>query len=321
MAGQASWAPKLALDLEGGTQMILAPKVEGGSDITEEQLNQAVAIIRQRVDGSGVAEAEISTQSGRNVVVSLPGHPVQGNPRADPGVRGHELPARAAGRPRRSRPRGVPDPGRPAAQAHRGAHQRQRRQLDHPRGLQAVRGARLRQPVAGQAGALRPGQAAGHLRARLRRPAGDQVHPRPGGGQGHEHQGLLLPAAARRPGRRDQRVGRQHPVRRRGHRQVQGSHRAAEPVLRRRPAARPARIRSPSSPSSWTTRSSPPRGPWLSSPTAVRRSPAASPRSRRRPSPTSSASAPCRSASRSRANSRSRRPSAASSSAWACSPA
>ncbi len=77
LAGQASWAPKLALDLEGGTQMILAPKVEGGSDINEEQLNQAVAIIRQRVDGSGVAEAEISTQSGRNVVVSLPGTPTK----------------------------------------------------------------------------------------------------------------------------------------------------------------------------------------------------------------------------------------------------
>ncbi|MFJ5957169.1 protein translocase subunit SecD [Paenarthrobacter sp. NPDC092416] len=75
ISGHASWAPKLALDLEGGTQMILAPKVEGASDINEEQLNQAVAIIRQRVDGSGVAEAEISTQSGRNVVVSLPGTP------------------------------------------------------------------------------------------------------------------------------------------------------------------------------------------------------------------------------------------------------
>jgi preprotein translocase subunit SecD len=75
MSGHASWAPKLALDLEGGTQMILAPKVEGGSDINEDQLNQAVSIIRQRVDGSGVAEAEISTQSGRNVVVSLPGTP------------------------------------------------------------------------------------------------------------------------------------------------------------------------------------------------------------------------------------------------------
>ncbi|MGP0223081.1 MULTISPECIES: protein translocase subunit SecD [unclassified Paenarthrobacter] len=75
LTGNASWAPKLALDLEGGTQMILAPRVEGSSEINEEQLNQAVAIIRQRVDGSGVAEAEISTQSGRNVVVSLPGTP------------------------------------------------------------------------------------------------------------------------------------------------------------------------------------------------------------------------------------------------------
>jgi preprotein translocase subunit SecD len=75
ITGNATWAPKLALDLEGGTQMILAPRVEGSSEINEEQLNQAVAIIRQRVDGSGVAEAEISTQSGRNVVVSLPGTP------------------------------------------------------------------------------------------------------------------------------------------------------------------------------------------------------------------------------------------------------
>ncbi len=74
--GSASWSPKLALDLEGGTQMILAPQVQGGSDeITEEQLDQAVEIIRQRVDGSGVAEAEINTQSGRNVIVSLPGIP------------------------------------------------------------------------------------------------------------------------------------------------------------------------------------------------------------------------------------------------------
>ncbi|WP_442545879.1 protein translocase subunit SecD [Arthrobacter sp. KN11-1C] len=75
ITGHASWAPKLALDLEGGTQMILAPKVEGSTGINEEQLNQAVAIIRQRVDSSGVAEAEITTQSGRNVVVSLPGTP------------------------------------------------------------------------------------------------------------------------------------------------------------------------------------------------------------------------------------------------------
>lgn len=70
-----TWAPKLALDLSGGTQLILSPQVndaDGGS-ITDDQLEQAVEIIRQRVDGSGVAEAEVTTQSGQNVVVSVPG--------------------------------------------------------------------------------------------------------------------------------------------------------------------------------------------------------------------------------------------------------
>ncbi|NUL49171.1 protein translocase subunit SecD [Cellulosimicrobium funkei] len=73
--GQAQLAPKLALDLEGGTQMVLAPEVSGGQQVSAEQLDQAVEIIRQRVDGSGVAEAEITTQGGSNVVVSLPGIP------------------------------------------------------------------------------------------------------------------------------------------------------------------------------------------------------------------------------------------------------
>lgn len=75
LAGAASWSPKLGLDLEGGTQMILAPKVEGAGSITSEQLDQAVSIIRQRVDGSGVAEAQISTEGGNNVVVNMPGKP------------------------------------------------------------------------------------------------------------------------------------------------------------------------------------------------------------------------------------------------------
>ncbi|WP_193510021.1 protein translocase subunit SecD [Cryobacterium sp. BB736] len=73
--GGGSWTPKLALDLEGGTQIILAPQLESGQAVTQEQLDQAVSIIRQRVDASGVAEAEISTQSGQNVIVSIPGVP------------------------------------------------------------------------------------------------------------------------------------------------------------------------------------------------------------------------------------------------------
>ncbi|MFB2556006.1 protein translocase subunit SecD [Herbiconiux liangxiaofengii] len=71
----ATWTPKLALDLEGGTQIILTPKLESGQDVSAEQLDQAVSIIRQRVDASGVSEAEVTTQGGQNVIVSIPGQP------------------------------------------------------------------------------------------------------------------------------------------------------------------------------------------------------------------------------------------------------
>jgi preprotein translocase subunit SecD len=70
-----SWTPKLALDLEGGTQIILAPQVESDATVTSEQLTEAVSIIRQRVNSSGVSEAEVNTQGGKNIVVSIPGIP------------------------------------------------------------------------------------------------------------------------------------------------------------------------------------------------------------------------------------------------------
>ncbi len=77
LQGTGSWVPKLALDLQGGTQIILAPQVSENQRVTEEQLNQAVSIIRQRVDAGGVAEAEVTTQGGANIVVSIPGVPDQ----------------------------------------------------------------------------------------------------------------------------------------------------------------------------------------------------------------------------------------------------
>lgn len=73
----ATWLPKLALDLEGGTQIILAPQVENGQSVQQQQLDQAVSIIRQRIDASGVSEAQISTEGSKNIVVSLPGKPDQ----------------------------------------------------------------------------------------------------------------------------------------------------------------------------------------------------------------------------------------------------
>lgn len=83
--GSAVWAfwpgsdstVRLGLDLQGGTQVILVPKpVVEGAQITEEQLQQSVEIIRARVDGLGVAEAEVTTQGSGNsaaIVVSVPG--------------------------------------------------------------------------------------------------------------------------------------------------------------------------------------------------------------------------------------------------------
>lgn len=70
---KSSWAPDLALDLQGGTQIVLSAVTEDGADPTQEQLDQAAAIIRQRVDASGVAEADIATEGGRNIVVQIPG--------------------------------------------------------------------------------------------------------------------------------------------------------------------------------------------------------------------------------------------------------
>lgn len=70
-----SYAPKLGLDLEGGTQLILAPRVSGGAQVSPEQITQARDIIVQRVDAGGVAGAEVTTQGGRNIVVSMPGTP------------------------------------------------------------------------------------------------------------------------------------------------------------------------------------------------------------------------------------------------------
>lgn len=71
----ASFAPKLALDLQGGTQVILSPLLLDGAAVTPEQLDQAVSIIRQRVDASGVSESQVITQGDRNIIVSIPGVP------------------------------------------------------------------------------------------------------------------------------------------------------------------------------------------------------------------------------------------------------
>jgi preprotein translocase subunit SecD len=67
------WKPKLGLDLQGGTSITLEAKTPGGSKPPKDKLDEARGIIDQRVNGSGVAEAEVATQGDRNITVDIPG--------------------------------------------------------------------------------------------------------------------------------------------------------------------------------------------------------------------------------------------------------
>jgi preprotein translocase subunit SecD len=69
----ASLAPGLALDLQGGTQVILEAVTSDGSEITPEAMEEAIGVIRQRVDANGVTEAEIAAQGQNQIVVEIPG--------------------------------------------------------------------------------------------------------------------------------------------------------------------------------------------------------------------------------------------------------
>ncbi|MFC8797963.1 protein translocase subunit SecD [Promicromonospora sp. NPDC057138] len=69
----ASLAPGLALDLQGGTQVILEAVTSDGSEITPDAMEEAIGVIRQRVDANGVSEAEIAAQGQRQIVVEIPG--------------------------------------------------------------------------------------------------------------------------------------------------------------------------------------------------------------------------------------------------------
>ena len=61
-------SPLLGLDLQGGVSAVFQPT----EDVPEESLEQAIDIIRQRVDATGTAEPEI-TRQGDTIIVQIPG--------------------------------------------------------------------------------------------------------------------------------------------------------------------------------------------------------------------------------------------------------
>ena len=75
---QGATAVRLGLDLRGGTSVTLQPRLSAGETgkVTSEAIDQAVSIIRQRVNSLGVAESEVASQgsgTNRQIVISVPG--------------------------------------------------------------------------------------------------------------------------------------------------------------------------------------------------------------------------------------------------------
>src|SRR6516225_4308349 len=62
------WSPALGLDLQGGASVVYRP----AHPVPQDQLDQAISIIRNRVDALGVAEPNIAREGG-NIIIQLPG--------------------------------------------------------------------------------------------------------------------------------------------------------------------------------------------------------------------------------------------------------
>jgi SecD/SecF fusion protein len=64
---------RLGLDLQGGTSFLIRLTPEGERSISVDTLDQAVEVIRKRVDEFGVSEPIITPQGGDRILVQIPG--------------------------------------------------------------------------------------------------------------------------------------------------------------------------------------------------------------------------------------------------------
>ncbi|MHB1504763.1 MAG: protein translocase subunit SecD [Acidimicrobiales bacterium] len=64
----AGWAPKLGLDLAGGLEVVYRP----AHKVPSTDVNEAITIMRNRVDGLGVSGATVGSQAG-DITVQMPG--------------------------------------------------------------------------------------------------------------------------------------------------------------------------------------------------------------------------------------------------------
>jgi SecD/SecF fusion protein len=66
-------APVLGLDLQGGAEVTLEAQPQEGQTVTDEQMNQAVQILRTRVDAIGVSEPQIQREQGNRISIAVAG--------------------------------------------------------------------------------------------------------------------------------------------------------------------------------------------------------------------------------------------------------
>jgi SecD/SecF fusion protein len=64
---------RLGLDLQGGTSFLIRLTPEGERSITPDTLDQAVEVIRKRIDQFGVSEPVITPQGADRILVQIPG--------------------------------------------------------------------------------------------------------------------------------------------------------------------------------------------------------------------------------------------------------
>ncbi|MGW5260239.1 protein translocase subunit SecD [Microbispora sp. NPDC004025] len=72
VALQKAFVPKFGLDLAGGTTVTLSPVTANGKAPSQESLDRAVTIIRQRVNGTGISDAQVA-KANANIVIQIPG--------------------------------------------------------------------------------------------------------------------------------------------------------------------------------------------------------------------------------------------------------
>lgn len=70
---QKRFPTKLGLDISGGMQVVLEAKDTEKIKVTPEVMQSIISVVRNRVDGLGVAEPLIQKKGDRQIVVELPG--------------------------------------------------------------------------------------------------------------------------------------------------------------------------------------------------------------------------------------------------------